>query len=245
MIQQVSVCVPLCTPSASLEMDWAVQSLSPFLKDFSVVCFSGRFIKVTEMKQNIPWQEGAKSPGEPLACHFAILLAATNTRDAFRVQVIPADAQLSDPSGNPWGRRWWSQLGRNSALNPSSLMQAPESHWPLMRLVFSCDKGQHAWLGKTGGNTGRILQSWTSALPITFYTSTHHFLILKDPLGNPKDATVFLKPFWYNWTWSAYVEAKAQADKHRTDPSMLGKYSFPAEIWLGRRKSLCKDTETG
>lgn len=52
-------------------------------------------------RQNIPKQEGAKSPGEPLACLFAILLAATSTRDTFRVQVIPADAQLSDPGGNP------------------------------------------------------------------------------------------------------------------------------------------------
>lgn len=52
-------------------------------------------------RQHIPEQEGAKSPGEPLACLFAILLAATSIRKTFGVQVIPADAQLSDPSGNP------------------------------------------------------------------------------------------------------------------------------------------------
>lgn len=108
-----------------------------------------------------------------------------------------------------------------------------------MRLAFSCDKGQSAWLGKTGGNTDRILQCWTNTV-----TSTHHFLFLKHPLG-PKGVTVFLKPFPYNWTWSAYGEAKAQADKKRTDPYTLGISSFPTEMWLGRRKSLYKAIETG
>lgn len=101
-----------------------------------------------------------------------------------------------------------------------------------MGLAFSCDKGQSAWLGKAEGNTGRILQSWTNSV-----TSTHHFLFLKDPLGSTKGVTVFLKPLWYNWTWSAYGKLKSQADKHRTDTSMLGISSFPTEIWLGRRKN--------
>lgn len=132
----------------------------------------------------------------------------------------------------------WGEVGTlHSSWCPHSKARCS---FKSMRLAFSCGKGQSAWLGKMGGNTGRILQSWTNAV-----TSSHHFLFLKDPFGGPKGVPVFLRAFCYNWTWSACGEAKAQADKHKTDPSMLGISSFPTGIWLGRRKSLYKATETG
>jgi len=79
-------------------------------------------------RQTIPKQEGARSPGEPLARLSALLLALTSTRNAIRVRVSPADALLSDPDGNPRGRGRGYHLDRNCALKAPQLMQAPESH---------------------------------------------------------------------------------------------------------------------
>lgn len=102
-----------------------------------------------------------------------------------------------------------------------------------MRLAFSCGEGQSARIGKTGGNAPRISQSCPNVV-----TFTHYVLFVKDSpcAGGCNGVTTFLKHFLYNRTWSARDKAKAQADKHRTDPYVLVISSFPTEMWLGRGK---------
>ena len=105
--------------------------------------FSGRFIKELGNRGCVlgtdaiseAWEEkhpqagGSQKPRGAPSHLSAFLLAATSTRNTIRVRVSPADAQLSDPDGNPRGGGY--HLGRNGALKAPWLMQAPEPHQPL------------------------------------------------------------------------------------------------------------------